>query len=351
MTTRPGEEIPAPRGRLGWRLLGGFWALLLLGLLGGGVVLLALGPPPPAVLAEGPPPTPPPTEPAEPGPAEPAGPAAVGSSPGSPATGSAPAMTPPQPAAGPAPEGPPAIPPRQAFARPFPAAEARPRISIIAGGLGMSTEVSAQAIQSLPVAVGLAFNPYATEPGPLLQQARLRGFETLLALPMEPTGFPLHDPGPRALLTGLPRAENAQRLHWLLGRHTGHVGVVGALGPLRGERFAALPENLEAMQRVIQAAGYLYIDPRPGEPSPRLVWGRSVDVVLDAPPSRAEIDLRLGQLERAAREAGAAMGYLGEASPVAVERISVWAAGLAARGAVLAPPSALMLPPRPENPP
>lgn len=215
----------------------------------------------------------------------------------------------------------------------------------------MSTEVSALAIQSLPVAVGLAFNPYATEPGPLLQQARLRGFETLLALPLEPTGFPMNDPGPRALLTGLPRAENAQRLAWLLRRQAGHVGVIGALGPLRGERFAALPEPFEAMQRRIEAAGLLYIDPRPGVPSPRLVWGRSVDVVLDAPSTRAEIDLRLTQLERAARERGAAMGYLGEASPVAVERISIWAAGLAARGVVLAPPSALMLPPRLENAP
>jgi uncharacterized protein len=329
------DPPPLPPGRrLAWRLLGGFWALALVALLGGGVVLFALGPPAPAVLAEAP---------AEPAVEEPPAPVAQ--------PVEAPAATPPppaEPALAPPPPGPP---PRIAFARPAPPAEGRPRVALIAGGLGMSADVSAQAIQSLPVAVGLAFNPYATEPGPLLQQARLRGFETLLALPLEPTGFPLHDPGPRALLTGLPRAENAQRLDWLLSRHTGHVGVVGALGPLRGERFAALPENFEAMQRRIEAAGYLYIDPRPGQASPRLVWGRSVDVVLDAPPTRAEIDLRLTQLERAAREGGAAMGYLGEASPVAVERISIWAAGLAARGVVLAPPSALMLPPRPENSP
>jgi len=325
------SEAEPPPGSLGWRLLGGLWAAALVVLLGGGVVLTALGPPPPVeaaaeVTAEAPAPADPEPEPA------PEPPLPVQAEP-----------PPPAPSPGP--------PPRLAFARPAPPPDGRPRIGLVAGGLGMSADISAQAIQSLPVAVGLAFSPYAAEPGPMLQQARLRGFETLLALPLEPTGFPLHDPGPRALLTGLSRAENAQRLHWLLGRQGGHVGVVGALGPLRGERFAALPESFEAMQRRIEAAGYLYIDPRPNEPPPRLVWGRSVDVVLDAPPTRAEIELRLSQLERAARERGTAMGYLGEASPVAVERVSIWAAGLAARGMVLVPPSALMLPPRPENAP
>lgn len=314
-----------PRPPLGWRLLGLFWAAVLVLLLGGGVVLVALGPPPAeevVVVAEAPP--------------EPDAPA--------PLPEAAPEPPPPLPAA-----APPATPPRLAFARPAPTVEGRIPVAIIAGGLGMSVEVTVQAIQSLPVAVGLAFSPYANEPGPLLQQARLRGFETLLALPLEPTGFPLNDPGPRALLTGLSRAENAQRLEWLLRRHGGHVGVVGALGPLRGERFAALPDQFEAMQRGLEAAGFLYIDPRPGQPAPRLVWGRSVDVVLDAPSTRAEIELRLTQLERAARERGSAMGYLGEATPVAVERVSAWAAAVAARGLVLVPPSALMLPPRPEN--
>lgn len=319
-------ETPAPAGRFsGWRLLGAFWALALALLLGGGVVLLALGPPPEpvAVAAE-----------------EPQAPHA--------------APTPPEPVSAREPlplplpvAGPP--PPRIAFARPAPPEDGRPRVALVAGGLGLSAEVTARAIRSLPVAVGLAFSPHAEEPGPQLQQARLRGFETLLALPLEPIGFPLNDPGPGALLTGLPRTENARRLEALLLRQGGHVGAVGALGPLRGERFAALPDLFDALQRQLQAAGMLYIDPRPGEGPPRHVWGRGVDVVLDSPPSRAEIELRLTQLERAAHERGAALGYLGEVSPVAVERVAAWAAGLAARGLVLVPPSALALPPRPEN--
>lgn len=242
------------------------------------------------------------------------------------------------------------LPARRAFARAFAPGVDLPRAAIVAGGMGMNTELTTRAIESLPLALGLAFNPYAPEPDALLRQARARGFETLLALPTEPTGFPLHDPGPRALLTGLPRVENAQRLAWLLARQDGHVGAVGALGPLRGERFAALAEPFEAMQRELEAAGWLYIDARPGASPPRRVWGRAVDVVLDSPPTRAEIELRLTQLERLARERGTAMAYLGEASPVAVERIAIWAAGLATRGVVLAPPSSMIAAPSENTP-
>jgi len=309
--------------RGGWPLLAGFWALVLLVLLGGSGILAILGPPlPPSVEAEA-------TQ-VEPQPVEP-----------QPVVAAAVAAPPPAAVE---------LPPRRAFARAFAPGLDMPRAAIVVGGMAMNTELTTRAIEALPLAVGLAFNPYAPQPDALLRQARARGFETLLALPTEPTGFPLHDPGPRALLTGLARGENAQRLAWLLARHDGHVGAVGALGPLRGERFAALTEPFEAMQRELEAAGWLYIDARPGEPPPRRVWGRAVDVVLDAPPTRAEIELRLTQLERLARERGTAMGYLGEASPVAVERIALWAAGLASRGVVLAPPSSMILPPS-ENAP
>jgi hypothetical protein len=243
---------------------------------------------------------------------------------------------------------PPPLPPAEARpamranARPFDRSDPRPRVALVAGALGMNAALAEHALQALPAAVGLAFNPYAEQAQRLVGLARARGFETLLALPLEPTGFPLHDPGPRALLTGLPWAENAQRLDWLLARQTGHAGVIAALGPLRGERFAALVEPYARLQDAVAARGLLFLDARPGAPAPARAWGRSVDIVLDEPPTRAEIDLRLSQLERLARERGAALGYLGEASPVAVERVMQWAAGLEARGVVLAPPSAMV---------
>lgn len=341
----------------GWRWLGAFWAVVLLVFGLGAGVLSWLGPPePPAVAEAGAPPGAPVAEPAppvqaarahppsgavaapaagaprEPPAALPAGAAAAAGMPLAPG-----AAAPPLPPLPP----PEARPPMRANARPFDRADPRPRVAVVVGALGANAAVAEQAMRSLPPAVALAFTPYAEQAQSLVGLARARGFETLLALPMEPTGYPLHDPGPRALLTGLPWAENAQRLEWLLGRQTGHVGVIAALGPMRGERFAALVEPYARVQEAVAARGLLFLDPRPGAPAPSRAWGRSLDLVLDEPATRGEIDLRLAQLERMARERGAALGYLGEAGPVAFERVALWAAGLEARGVVLAPPSAL----------
>jgi polysaccharide deacetylase 2 family uncharacterized protein YibQ len=311
----------------GWRGLGLFWAVVLLAVAGGAGTLAWLGPPPPApVTAEAPPPAPP----------EPPPPAAVAAAPApAPAPMPAPLLSPLPP---PPTESRPAM---RANARGFDRTDPRPRVAVIVGALGTHAQVAEQALRLLPPATGLAFSPYAEASQRLIGLARARGFETLLALPLEPTGFPLNDPGPRALLSGLPWGENAQRLDWLLARQTGHVGVVAALGPMRGERFAALVEPFTRVQDTVAARGMLFVDARPGAPAPARAWGRSLDLVLDDPPTRAELELRLGQLERIARDRGAALGYLGEAGPVALERIAQWAAGLEARGLVLAPPSAL----------
>lgn len=337
-------------GWTGWRGLAGFWLVVIAVLGVGAGVLQWLGPPPPAPsVAEAP--AAPPEPPAPAAPAAPAAPVAP-----LPPAAALPAATqtvtpPPMVEAALVEPGAFGLMPRVApdgrspmlvYARPFDQREQRPRIALIVGGMGMNAALTEQALAALPPAVGLAFSPYATWARPLIEQARARGFETLLALPLEPTGFPLNDPGDRALLTGLPLGENLTRLDWLMARYPGHVGAVGALGAMRGERFAALAEPLGAVQEALGRRGLLYFDPRPGAPAPTRALGRAADAVVDEPATRGEIEARLAALERVARERGSALGYVGEASPVAVQRIAAWAAGLESRGAVLAPPSALV---------
>jgi polysaccharide deacetylase 2 family uncharacterized protein YibQ len=74
-----------------------------------------------------------------------------------------------------------------------------------------------------------------------------------------------------------------------------------------------------------------------------------VDLVVDEPATRGEIERKLARLEELARETGAALGYAGEASPVLVDRVAAWAGGVEARGLVLAPVTALLR--RPEQEP
>lgn len=232
--------------------------------------------------------------------------------------------------------------PIRTYGRPFERADNRPRVAIVVGGLGLSAALSDEAIRRLPPAVGLAFSPYAVRPEALLERARARGMEALLALPMEPMGYPQNDPGDRALLTGLSLSENLDRLDWALSRFGAYVGVVGAHGPMRGERFAAIPTLIHAVQDTLRERGLLYLDPRPGAPSPARAWGRSVDLVLDEPPTRGEIERRLAELERLARERGSAVGLASDPTPVLIERVIAWAQQLEERGVALAPVSALI---------
>jgi polysaccharide deacetylase 2 family uncharacterized protein YibQ len=237
------------------------------------------------------------------------------------------------------------------YGRPFDRQDPRPRIGLVIGGLGLNAAVTEEAIRRLPGAVTLAFSPYAPRVDLLLDQARAKGMEVLVALPLEPTGYPLNNPGHWALLTSQSEAENADRLDWSLSRFGGYVGAIGAHGPMRGERFALLGDRLAALQAALHGRGLLYVDPRPGAPGPVRAWGRTVDLLVDEPATRGEIALKLEALERLARERGTALGYAGEASPVLVERVAAWAGAVEGRGLVLAPVSALIRAPEPMQPP
>jgi polysaccharide deacetylase 2 family uncharacterized protein YibQ len=231
------------------------------------------------------------------------------------------------------------------YARPFDRdAERRPRIGLIIGNMGLFAQHSEEAIRRLPGAVTLAFSPYAQRPEPLLERARARGMEVLTALPLEPAGFGQSaDPGDRALLTGLPVEENLERLDWALSRMQAQVGAIGALGRLRGERFAANADLLGIVQAALTTRGLLYIDPRPGAPTPARAFGRTVDLVLDEPSeTRSEVERRLSELEALALRNGSALGLLGNPTPFFTAAVLAWSSGLEDRGAVLAPVTVLL---------
>jgi polysaccharide deacetylase 2 family uncharacterized protein YibQ len=365
----------------GWRALGLFWlAVVLIG--GGGAgVLQVLGPPQtapagPALAAAGHAATTPPPRPSAPFAGLGIGGLAGGTRPGAAAAPGAPG-----PAAMATPPGPPrpiviAAPdpallepstqfpggmlPRRAadgrspmtvYAR---AADPRdagpngtmPRIALVIDGIGLS-QADSQAAIALPGPIDLAVSPYAIQPDALLQAARAAGHELLLSIPMEPQGYPLNDEGAHALLSAASSDANARQLEWALSRFQGYAGATGGLDGLRGERFASVGVQLDAVEDALAARGLLYIDPRGGAPAPTHVAGRSVDLVVDDPPLRAEVEAKLVRLEQLARDRGTAIGLLGPPRPATLERVAAWANGLAAKGIALVPVTAVV-PPRAE---
>jgi hypothetical protein len=341
----------------GWRGLGAFWLVVLLLVGGTAVVLQTLGPPagesgpatPPRVAAAAKP-VPPPAAPLVsatrevppadrpgrdvPGPIADPDPALLVAAPGA-TTATLPRI---------ADDG---RRPMQVYAAGFDRSSRRPRVAILLAGIGLNEQDSMRAIRDLPGAVTLAISPYAAHLPRLLTAARLAEHEFLLAIPMEPQGFPANDPGPRALMTSVSPAENLDRLHWLLGQVQGYVGVTNALGMLRGERFAGVPEQMSPLLADLARRGLLYVDARPpdagGQATQHDAWSRDVDLVVDEPPD--DIDVKLAQLEQIAHDRGDALGLAGAPTPVTLQHLIAWANGLLDRGLALAPVTALARPP------
>ncbi|MGH6770590.1 MAG: divergent polysaccharide deacetylase family protein [Xanthobacteraceae bacterium] len=237
--------------------------------------------------------------------------------------------------------------PAEAFARPvkgIPGKANAPRIAIVVGGLGIGAKGTAEALRKLPGAVTLAFAPYGGNLERHVAQARKRGHELLLQVPMEPFDYPDNDPGPHTLLTSLDAGQNIDRLHWLMSRFQGYVGLANYMGG----RFTASEQALGPVLRETAKRGLIYLD---DSASPRSLASQiagannlpfaKADVVIDAVPTRADVDRALGRLETVARAKGSVIGFT-SALPVAIDRIARWAKGAESRGILLVPISAVV---------
>ncbi len=350
----------------GWRGLGLFWAALITLCIAGALTVQGLGPPAgfrTSTAAA-------PDQPADTGPMQaPAAPQMPVSEPGAAAKRAEPAAPPPErpgrDTPGPVNDPDPALLeplpgsttetlPRMApdgrksmnvYAAGFDPTNLRPRVAVLMASFGQIPLDTKRAITDLPAGVSFAVSPYSHNLDALLTSARLQGHEYFLSLPMEPTGFPNTDPGPRALLTNLSPAQNLPRLQWILSRLNGYVGTAAVLGSMRGERFIDQPEQLLPVLRELGQRGLPYIDPRPGAGPLPGTWTRSIDIVIDEPATATDIEARLASLEALARDRGAALGLVTAPRPVAIERLIAWTNGLANRGIALAPVSALLNPP------
>ncbi len=230
------------------------------------------------------------------------------------------------------------------YARPFDRGDPRPKIALIVGDMGLSRVATDAALRRLPPTVTLAFDAQGDAVEAWLKRARQDGYETLLSLPMEPLDFPRSDPGPNALLTSLPNADNIERLQDFLKRGAGYVGVTS----LTGSRFTSDPEKLQPVLEEIGKRGLLLLDFRlaaqgvAADLARRLkIPSASCALTIDIDPAPRSIDSALAQLEKIALMEGRAVA-MASPLPVTLERIELWAKGLAARGLVLAPVSAIV---------
>jgi polysaccharide deacetylase 2 family uncharacterized protein YibQ len=223
-----------------------------------------------------------------------------------------------------------------------------PRVAIVIAGLGVSATATRQAMQKLPGAVTFAFSPYGADVEQTVTSARADGHEILLQTPMEPFDYPDNDPGPQTLLTTAAAEQNLDRLHWLMSRFQGYVGIANFMGA----RFTANEQALAPVLKETSRRGLIYID---DGTSPRSVAGQiagannlpfaKAEIVLDAVPTSAHIDKALAKLEALAKQHGTAVG-IASALPASIDRIAQWAKAAELRGIVLVPITAVAIKPK-----
>ena len=278
--------------------------------------------PPPVDTAAVPLPKLTPVQPAAPPPSEPA------------VRAPAPDVAPPSPTAG--------EPAWRRFAGVAEPAEGRPMIAIVLDDLGIDKRRGRRAIE-LPAAVTLAFLPYATDLDEQTALARQRGHELLVHVPMQPHGHN-SDPGPNVLDIQLGAAEVRRRIDWNLKQFEGYVGVNNHMGSL----FTESDEGMRLVAEEMGARGLLFLD--------SLTSARSVgeatalglgvpttrrDVFLDNTDTAAEVEYRLAQTERIARETGSAIA-IGHPRDATLNVLEEWIPKARAAGFVLVPLTAVV---------
>jgi polysaccharide deacetylase 2 family uncharacterized protein YibQ len=237
--------------------------------------------------------------------------------------------------------------PFQAYAQPLlnPAAtDGKKLIAVVVTGLGLNATGTANAIDSLPGAVTLAFAPYGKSLGNTVASARAGGHEILLEVPLEPFDYPDSDPGPDTLLTGQAPRDNLDKLFTVMAKFGGYIGLINHMGA----RFTASTADFAPIMEELGARGLGYIDDGSSNRSVatqlaaanRVAFARAA-ITLDQNPSRPAILRQLEALEARALDDGQAIAVI-SALPVSVQTLAEWAAAAEDRGFAIVPVSQLM---------
>ncbi|MCA3623498.1 MAG: divergent polysaccharide deacetylase family protein [Methylobacterium sp.] len=233
--------------------------------------------------------------------------------------------------------------PRQIYARPF-ASTTKPRIAVVLTGVGVSARSTTDAVTRLPGDFTLAFAPYGRDLEAQVMRARRDGHEVLLQIPMEPFDFPDSDPGPHTLRAGGSSKENIDRLHWLMTRFPGYVGLMNYLGG----KLLSTPAALQPVLDEIGRRGLLFLD---DGTTPRSVASDigmrlnlpvlRADRAMDATGSTRPLAAILQEAEGLAQRQGRAVITV-PALAANIETLINWEADLAQRNIVVAPLSAVL---------
>lgn len=227
-------------------------------------------------------------------------------------------------------------------ALPVPKTGGRPVIAIVIDDLGVDRRRSERMAQ-LKGPLTLSYMTYADDVARQAHDARARGHELMVHVPMQPQSQS-YDPGPEVLEVGLSAEEIRRRLDWGLSRFDGYVGINNHMG----SRFTSDPAGMRVVMAELRRRGLAFIDSVTSE---RTVGGETArhygvpfaarHVFLDNDQGVAHVRAQLAKTEAYARKHGAAIA-IGHPHDGTIEALAGWLPGLEARGFVLVPVSTII---------
>ncbi len=222
------------------------------------------------------------------------------------------------------------------------APDGRPMIAVVIDDVGLDRPRSRRAI-ALPAPLTIALMAYAEDGRDQAAHVRRAGHELLVHIPMEPTNRS-ENPGPNALLSGLPPAEFARRIEWNLSQFAGYVGVNNHMGSKLTSDPAALAPIMAALKR----RGLMFLDSRTSSETQALAVARRFgvpaverNVFLDHDISPIAVRAALVQVEEVAQRQGFAIA-IGHPKDVTLEALEEWLPDVKARGFAVVPLTAIL---------
>lgn len=233
-------------------------------------------------------------------------------------------------------------PPWRRYAVASPANSRLPMIALVLDDVGLS-QYRADKVVALQRPITVAILPYGHQLRGLSARVRAAGHEVIVHLPMEPHD-PEADPGPKALLTNLDKAELHKRLNWNLEQFGSYVGVSNHMG----SRLTSSKTAMELVMREVKDRGLLFLDSVTSERSVGLrtalrmgVPAASRDIFIDAKQDRAFIRRQLAAAEKIARKTGFVVA-IGHPYPETLSELEKWLPGLRNKGFLQVPISAIV---------
>lgn len=223
-------------------------------------------------------------------------------------------------------------------------APVRPRgkgvIALIIDDMGVDRR--SKDIVALEPPLTLAYLPYANNLKEQTRQARARGHELMIHVPMEPMGN--DDPGPNVLTTTMSDEEFMAALNGAFESFDGYVGINNHMG-------SKLTQNVRAMKMVMQELkdhNLLFIDSKttPSSVAARVAAGFGVtygsrDIFIDHNNDMASIRASLEKLEDHAYANGSAIA-IGHPRENTVKALQEWLPTLKDKGLTIVPVSQLV---------